>query len=49
MTVFQLQKDLMEEIDSVLADIMLKKPKGGMSTIKSYSQELPKREQIVKP
>lgn len=49
MTVFQLQKDLMEEIESVLSDIMLKKPKGGMSTIKSYSQELPKREQVVKP
>jgi hypothetical protein len=49
MTVFQLQKDLMEEIESVLSDIMLKKPKGGMGTIKSYSHELPKREQVVKP
>ena len=49
MTVFQLQKDLMEEIESVLSDIILKKPKGGMGNIKSYSQELPKREQVVKP
>lgn len=49
MTVFQLQKDLMEEIESVLSDIILKRPKGGMGIIKSYSQELPKREQVVKP
>lgn len=49
MTVYQLQKDLMEEIESILSDIILKTPKGGLDTIKSYSNDLPKREQVVKP
>ncbi len=49
MTVFQLQQDLMEEIEDILSDILLKKPKGGTDTIKAFSQDLPKREQVVKP
>lgn len=48
MTVFQLLKDLAEEIETVLADMLFKDPKGEMEHMRAFPQALPKREQKVK-
>lgn len=48
MTVFQLLKDLAEEIETVLEDMLFKDPKGKMEHMKAFPQALPKREQKVK-
>lgn len=47
MTTFQLQEDLVEEIERVLSDMIFQDPKGNQAHMKSYAQELPKREQSV--
>ena len=48
MTVYQLLKDLAEEIEAVLADMIFKDPKGKMEHMRAFPQALPKREQNVK-
>lgn len=48
MTIFQLQKDLAEEIEFILSDMIFKDPKGKPAHMKSYEQKLPKREQTIK-
>lgn len=48
MTVFQLLKDLAEEIETVLADMLFKDPNGKMEHMRAFPQALPKREQNVK-
>lgn len=47
MTAYQLQKDLGEEIEEILKDMMLKNVKGELVKIKAYPQSLPKRIQKV--
>lgn len=48
MTAYALQKDLEEEIEEILKDIILKDVDGGTTKLKAFSQELPKRMQEVK-
>ncbi|MBD5395602.1 MAG: hypothetical protein HDR71_15380 [Lachnospiraceae bacterium] len=47
MTVYQLQKDLGEEIEQILKDMILKDVKGNPAKVKSYPQNLPKRLQKI--
>ena len=42
MTAYELQKDLAEEIEEIVKDILLKNVNGGMTKLKAFSQELPK-------
>ncbi len=49
MTVYQLQKDIGDEIEKILSDMVFKDPHGGMGHMKAFSQDLPKREQTVRP
>lgn len=47
MTVYQLQKDLAEEIEHILSDMAFRDPKGNQECMRAYVQELPKRVQSV--
>lgn len=48
MTIYQFQEDLAEEIEKILSDMLLKDPKGELTTMKAYCQEVPKRKQEIK-
>lgn len=47
MTIYQLQKDMAEEIELVLADMVFRNPGGNQEHMRAYVQELPKRVQPV--
>ncbi len=47
MTALELQKDLAEEIEQILGNMLFKDPSGKQEHLKAYAQELPKREQTV--
>lgn len=47
MTIYQLQKDLAEEIELILADMIFLDPGGNQEHMRAYAQELPKRVQPV--
>lgn len=47
MTAYQLQKDIGEEIERILKDIVLKDIKKEPAKIKAYPQQLPKRLQTI--
>lgn len=48
MTVFQLQRDLAEEIEKILANMRFKDPSGKMVPMKAYCQDIPKRQQEIR-
>lgn len=48
MTVFQLQQDLAEEIETILSDMRFKNPAGSMVQMRAYCQNIPKRKQEIK-
>lgn len=48
MTVFQLQRDLAEEIEIILSDMLFKNPQGKMVPMKAYCQDIPKRQQVIR-
>lgn len=48
MTVFQLQQDLAEEIETILSDMRFKNPAGSMVQMRAYCQDIPKRKQEIK-
>lgn len=48
MTVFQLQQDLAEEIETILSDMRFKNPAGSMVQMRAYRQDVPKRKQEIK-
>lgn len=48
MTIFQLQRDLAEEIEKILADLRFKNPQGKMVPMKAYRQDIPKRQQAIR-
>lgn len=48
MTISQLQRDLAEEIEQILANMRFKNPQGKMVPMKAYSQDLPKRQQAIR-
>lgn len=48
MTLFQLQRDLAEEIEIILDDIRLKNPSGDMVQMRTYTQDIPKRKQVIR-
>ncbi len=48
MTVFQLQEDLAEEIERILAGMRFKDPTGKMVSMRTYRQDIPKRRQEVR-
>lgn len=49
MTIYQLQKDLAEEIEKIMSGMVFKNPQGEPAQMKAYLQNLPKREQTVSP
>lgn len=49
MTPFQLQKDLCDEIENILKDMLFKDVSDNLVQMRAYPQELPKREQTVTP
>lgn len=48
MTVFQLQRDLAEEIERILANMRFKDPSGKIVPMKAYCQDIPKRQQKIR-
>lgn len=48
MTVFQLQRDLAEEIEKILSGMLFKNPQGKMVPMKAYCQDIPKRQQAIR-
>lgn len=48
MTVFQLQRDLAEEIETILANMRFKDPSGKMVPMRAYCQDIPKRQQEIR-
>ena len=48
MTVLQLQKDLAEEIEKILANMRFKDPAGKMAPMRAYCQDIPKRRQTIR-
>lgn len=48
MTIFQLQRDLAEEIEQILANMRFKNPQGKMAPMKAYCQDIPKRQQAIR-
>lgn len=49
MTIYQLQKDLADEIEHILDDMLFLDPRGNQEHMRAYIQELPKRVQPVGP
>lgn len=47
MTIYQLQKDLADEIENILGDMIFLDPTGNPERMRAYVQELPKRVQPV--
>lgn len=45
---FQLQKDLADEIEGICSDMLFKDPGGTLENMRTFCQSLPKREQNVK-
>ncbi len=48
MTIFQLQKDLAEEIEQILANMLFRDPSGKMVPMRAYCQDIPKRQQVIR-
>lgn len=48
MTIYQLQKDLAEEIEKILSDMLFKNPQGKMALMKAYCQDIPKRKHEIR-
>lgn len=48
MTVFQLQRDLAEEIERILSGMRFKDPAGKTVPMRAYCQDIPKRQQTVR-
>lgn len=48
MTIFQLQRDLAEEIEIILSDMRFKNPAGSMVQMRAYCQDIPKRKQEIR-
>lgn len=47
-TAFQLQKDLAEEVEGILKDMLFKDVKREQTGLRAFAQELPKRRQEIK-
>lgn len=48
MTVFQLQRDLAEEIERILSGMRFKDPAGNIVPMRAYCQDIPKRRQAIR-
>lgn len=48
MTIFQLQRDLAEEIEQILASMRFKSPQGEIVPMRTYCQDIPKRRQAIR-